>query len=125
MKEDKRDGNDVTEAAEALQEEAPHPLDRMQKNGGDSLPEVDRALLALSLSMPLVHDLEKWLEEIFSQTLTAQLENKIFIGGAEDLNPENPCPICFKPLGDERDQHFLRCKYAHEEFERQEESRRR
>ena len=38
---------------------------------------------------------------------------------------ENPCPICFQPQGDERVQHYPRCKYAHEEKVREEEMWRR
>lgn len=63
--------------------------------------------------------LEHWLSELFSNTLEQHVENNNFIGGAEDSNPTaSNCPYCFKPLGDPRDQHLLRCRYAHEERSR-------
>lgn len=61
-----------------------------------------------------------WLDELYNYTLESQVEDKVFVGGAEEHSPENPCPICSKPQGDPRFQHYLRCKYAHEEQARME-----
>lgn len=71
---------------------------------------------------PLRPRLDNWLDEIFSQTLHAQVQEETFVGGAKDQNPRNPCPVCFQPLGDERGQHLLHCKYVHEELGRMEKS---
>jgi len=70
----------------------------------------------------LLNPLNPWLSELFSNTLKAQLEGTHFTGGAEDQNTTlDFCPICHAPLGDPRDQHFLRCQYAHEEQARMKE----
>lgn len=75
-----------------------------------------------SMTAPVSARFDLWLDELFAQTLNAQLKEETFVGGAEDQNPRNPCPICFQPQGDETNQHFLRCKYAHEERRRMEQS---
>lgn len=69
----------------------------------------------------LAESLDPWLSELFSNTLEGQLRSTHFIGGAEDENTTlDFCPICHAPLGDPRDQHLLRCQYAHEEQARME-----
>lgn len=71
---------------------------------------------------PLPNSVDDWLSELFSKTLQGQLNGASFIGGATDENSTlDFCPFCSKSLGDPRDQHLLRCKYAHEEQERMEE----
>lgn len=61
------------------------------------------------------------LKVLFANTLAGHVAGRDFVGGATDAGPiNNPCPFCFQPIGDPRLQHFLRCKYAHEEKEREE-----
>ena len=68
---------------------------------------------------PPSNSLDDWLSELFSNTLERQLDDPSFIGGATDENKTlDFCPFCYKSLGDPRDQHLLRCQYAHEEQER-------
>jgi len=60
-----------------------------------------------------------WLDEIKTLRQESLRQNGVFVGGAEDHLPvENPCPVCSKPQGDPIYQHYLRCKYAHEEQQR-------
>ncbi|KAH7397897.1 hypothetical protein BKA64DRAFT_673085 [Cadophora sp. MPI-SDFR-AT-0126] len=64
--------------------------------------------------------LSPWLNTVFDNTLKGQLENTHFAGGANDeQDPDvDNCELCGRPLGDPTDQHYLKCKYAHEELER-------
>jgi hypothetical protein len=65
---------------------------------------------------------DTWLDGIFVSTLSSQVRNSIFIGGAGDTFSEgDKCPLCGGEVGDIRDQHLLRCKFAHEERDREEE----
>ncbi|KAH7346405.1 hypothetical protein BKA65DRAFT_537080 [Rhexocercosporidium sp. MPI-PUGE-AT-0058] len=64
--------------------------------------------------------LSPWLDTIFDNTLHGQVENVHFAGGADveqDPNLDN-CEFCGRPIGEATDQHYLKCKYAHEELER-------
>lgn len=69
--------------------------------------------------------LENWLDDLFSSTLAQQLKDEIFIGGTENVQVEDPCPICFKSIGEPRDQHLLRCAYARDEAKQLEKTRSR
>ncbi|KAG4432362.1 hypothetical protein IFR05_012160 [Cadophora sp. M221] len=64
--------------------------------------------------------LSPWLDAIFDNTLQGQMDEVHFTGGADvEKEPyEETCLICGKPLGEATDQHYLKCKYAHEEIER-------
>lgn len=65
--------------------------------------------------------LDNWLEDVFVQELAAKIQSRIFVGGADeaaDVSMPTPCPYCNRAVGDETDQHVLKCKYAHEEQER-------
>lgn len=63
--------------------------------------------------------LNPWLSDLFDHTLAGHVFGVDFVGGAEEQNPtEDLCPLCFNPIGDPRDQHLLRCQYAHGERER-------
>ena len=65
--------------------------------------------------------LENWLEEIFVQDLAAKIQGRIFVGGADEddeVDAPTPCLYCNKSVGDEMEQHVLKCKFAHEEQER-------
>jgi len=63
-------------------------------------------------------NLDLWTDEVLLKTLETHLNGKgVFVGGAEEGNPENTCPLCFMSLGDISFQHYLRCDYAHEEQE--------
>lgn len=65
--------------------------------------------------------LEPWLSTLIDHTLAGHGSGNAFVGGAEEQDlTEDDCPLCFGPIGDPRDQHLLRCKYAHEEREREE-----
>ncbi|KAL5318784.1 hypothetical protein ACEPPN_013851 [Leptodophora sp. 'Broadleaf-Isolate-01'] len=67
-----------------------------------------------------------WLDTIFSNTLHGQMDEVHFTGGADieqnsdvEQDPDvEICLICGKPTGEATDQHYLKCKYAHEELER-------
>jgi hypothetical protein len=59
--------------------------------------------------------LEPWTSDLFDRTLDGQMEDTIFVGGAEDDPSEEICPFCRSPVGDPKYQHLLRCQYAHEE----------
>ncbi|KAG4416494.1 hypothetical protein IFR04_010350 [Cadophora malorum] len=65
--------------------------------------------------------LSPWLNTVFDHTLKGQLENCHFAGGADvEQDPDvDNCELCGRPLGDPTDQHSLKCKYAHEELERE------
>ena len=65
--------------------------------------------------------LSPWLNTVFDHTLKGQLENIHFAGGADvEQDPDvDNCELCGRPLGDPTDQHYLKCKYAHEELERE------
>ncbi|TAQ89332.1 hypothetical protein B7494_g2342 [Chlorociboria aeruginascens] len=94
------------------------------------------------LSPPDLTNVDKWLSGIFSATLEDQMQDTIFVGGAEEatklpsrssmFSTENSsykqspeCPTCFGPIGDPRDQHIVKCEYAHIEQERMQYARRR
>lgn len=63
--------------------------------------------------------IENRLSGVVSYTLGLHTPEDKVVGGAEDRNPSSPCcPLCSAPLGNPRDQHYLHCKYAHEELER-------
>lgn len=65
--------------------------------------------------------LDDWLEDNFVQDLAAKIQGRNFVGGADEVDviPTSvPCSYCNKPIGDERDQHVLKCENAHEEQER-------
>ncbi|KAF8864850.1 hypothetical protein BDZ45DRAFT_495001 [Acephala macrosclerotiorum] len=65
--------------------------------------------------------LDPWLSTLFDHTLAGHVSGVDFVGGADEQNPtEDLCSLCFNPIGDPRDQHLLRCQYAHEEREREE-----
>ncbi|KAE8453461.1 hypothetical protein EG329_010322 [Mollisiaceae sp. DMI_Dod_QoI] len=69
-----------------------------------------------SIQTSLSTSLDSWLSTLFDHTLAGQASAVVFVGGADKQDPtEDDCPLCFKPIGDPRDQHLLRCKYAHEE----------
>jgi len=69
--------------------------------------------------------LESWICDIFDRTLDGQMEDTIFIGGAEDDSGQVRCPLCGNPVGDARDQHLIQCQFAHDEQERMEASLKR
>lgn len=70
---------------------------------------------------PVTPRFSPWLDELFENTLAGHVAGQDFVGGATDTIPiNNPCPLCFQPMGDPRLQHLLRCKFAHEEREREE-----
>ena len=64
--------------------------------------------------------LEPWMSDLFDRTLEGQMEETIFLGGAEDDPSQVICPLCRKILGDPTYQHLLRCQFAHDEQERME-----
>ena len=68
----------------------------------------------------------RWLSELFLNTLDGQLQNKIFIGGADFENPvATDCPHCYITLDDDqfRHLHLLNCEFAHKEAEEMEKLR--
>ncbi|PVH84214.1 hypothetical protein DL98DRAFT_512611 [Cadophora sp. DSE1049] len=86
---------------------------------GDSFGSRTASMSSVSL-VQKPEALSPWLDTVFDNTLRGQLENSHFAGGADveqDPDVEN-CELCGRPLGDPTDQHYLKCKYAHEELER-------
>ncbi|PMD35317.1 hypothetical protein L207DRAFT_587627 [Hyaloscypha variabilis F] len=69
--------------------------------------------------------LESWVSDIFGRTLDGQMEDTVFIGGAEEDLFQVLCPLCRNPVGDPRDQHLIQCQFAHDEQERMEASLRK
>ena len=64
---------------------------------------------------------EDWVEEIYQRDHAAKRKEDLFVGGADEVDngfDVEYCPHCNKPVGDEIDQHILKCKFAHEELER-------
>ncbi|KAH6679490.1 hypothetical protein B0J14DRAFT_686580 [Halenospora varia] len=67
--------------------------------------------------------LDNYVSDVFDHTLNGQVNGPNFNGGADAVNTRTDlCPLCYKPLGDPRDQHLLRCTYAHEEKVREEQA---
>ncbi|KAK0103396.1 hypothetical protein ONS95_005422 [Cadophora gregata] len=66
------------------------------------------------------HPISPWLDTVFDHTLNGQLEDIHFTSGADfQRNPDvENCVLCTRPVGDPTFQHYLKCKYAHEEAER-------
>jgi len=62
--------------------------------------------------------LESWISDIFDRTLNGQMEDTVFIGGAEDDPRQERCPLCGNPVGDPTDQHLIQCQFAHDEQKR-------
>lgn len=113
----------ITTAIETKQ--AVHPTDNpvSDEEITSSLEEETLSPRHSSTSSPHISYLDTWLTALFSHTLSAQLQNTHFIGGAEDENTTlDFCPWCAGPPGDEGDEegelHMLRCRYACEERER-------
>jgi hypothetical protein len=74
----------------------------------------------LSVQSNLSTHLEPWISDLFDRTLEGQMEETIFVGGAEDDPSEVICPLCRNSVGDSKYQHLIHCQYAHDEQERME-----
>ena len=92
-----------------------------QKNAGEAEEQLSCTDTEREVSFEGNERLDNWLEDVFVQELAAKIQSRIFVGGADeaaDVSMPTPCPYCNRPVGDETDQHILKCKYAHEEQER-------
>ncbi|XMA17094.1 hypothetical protein WAI453_009885 [Rhynchosporium graminicola] len=72
------------------------------------------------ISAPEPELLASWLDTLFDHTHHGHATNVPFAGGADveqDPNVDN-CELCGRAIGEATDQHYLKCKYAHEERER-------
>ena len=74
-----------------------------------------------SESLTQIQRLDDWLEDIFVLDLAAKIQGYVLVGGADeqdDISSSALSPYCNKPVGDETEQHALKCKFAHEEQEK-------
>ncbi|KAL2069879.1 hypothetical protein VTL71DRAFT_14558 [Oculimacula yallundae] len=65
--------------------------------------------------------LSPWLSTIFDHTLHGHVTNTRFAGGADieqDFSTVEKCELCGRSIGEATHQHWLKCKFAHEELER-------
>jgi hypothetical protein len=123
------DSDEIIQANEAEQEKHPGLCDLIPKSFGsdwDTHPkpssnsERTSSLTIVSSRLSIRSDLsahlELWVSDIFDRTLEGQMEDTIFIGGAED--DRILCPLCQNPIGDPKYQHLLQCQFALDEQER-------
>lgn len=64
---------------------------------------------------------DSWLNKLVKNTLDGLLIEPPFIGGADEVDPEEPsCPYCSRSMGEGawKELHLRNCKYAHEEAEK-------
>ena len=68
--------------------------------------------------------LAKWLEDVFVLELAARILDQVFVGGADEVDGDeneanvlSPCPYCKGPVGEQTDQHVVKCKFANGEQE--------
>ena len=65
--------------------------------------------------------MQAWVHDIFLRDWVAKKHGAVFAGGADELCSSFDivyCPHCNKPVGEETDQHVVKCSFAHKELER-------
>jgi len=118
--------NEAERSATVNPSAPPAPQSSDSGDGMDAW-EMEEQVLLFHIAMEPSGFVAKWLEDVFVLDLAAKLRDRLFTGGADEVddgvgdgeveNRDPPCPFCNRSIGDETEQHVLKCKYAHEEQE--------